>query len=205
MKWAAAHPGQDRRLPSVVTHSRLQRATSVRSRVEIVVKKKTAAGSLSAGSPAGRTLPHGDGPTYSQANVSAGKVLRPPYPSVALRDRGHWKGVAGSGWARWNVTPQRVCFGWKGDRPGVRLESRSGEPVRIPKITSGCSICSYPGKNGRCPKIIENSQIGMSRHLDSSTTTQMVKIMVQTGRSSRSSWAKSVRSSFDRTVMGKAI
>ena len=25
----------------------------------------------------------------------------------------------------------------KGDRPGVRLESRSGEPVRSPKITSG--------------------------------------------------------------------
>ena len=37
------------------------------------------------------------------------------------------------------------------------------------------------------PKLIENSQIGMSRHLDSSTTTQMAKIMVQYGRSSRSS------------------
>ena len=28
-------------------------------------------------------------------------------------------------------------------------------------------------KNGRCSKIIENSKIGVSRHLDSSTTTQM--------------------------------
>ena len=36
------------------------------------------------------------------------------------------------------------------------------------------------------PKIIENSRIGMSRHLDSSTTTQMAKIMVQYGRPSRS-------------------
>ena len=45
----------------------------------------------------------------------------------------------------------------------------------------------YPGQNGRCSKIIENSKIGMSRHLDSSTTTQMVKIMVQYGRPSRSS------------------
>ena len=36
VKWAAAHVGQDRRLPSVVTHSRLQRATSVRLRVGIV-------------------------------------------------------------------------------------------------------------------------------------------------------------------------
>ena len=36
-------------------------------------------------------------------------------------------------------------------------------------------------------KIIENSKVGMSRHLDSSTTTQVAKIMVQYGRSSRSS------------------
>ena len=28
-------------------------------------------------------------------------------------------------------------------------------------------------KNGRCSQIIENSTIGVSRHLDSSTTTQM--------------------------------
>ena len=66
-------------------------------------------------------------------------------------------------------------------------------------------FCLYPGKNGRCSKIIENSKIGMSRHLDPSTTTQMAEIMVQYGRSSRSSWAKSVRSSFGRTVMEKVI
>ena len=35
------------------------------------------------------------------------------------------------------MAPQRVCFGWKGDRPWVRLESRSGEPVRSPKIITG--------------------------------------------------------------------
>ena len=39
---------------------------------------KTAPGSLSTGSPAGRTPPHGDGSMYSQANVRAGKWLRPP-------------------------------------------------------------------------------------------------------------------------------
>ena len=39
---------------------------------------KTAPGSLSTGSPAGRTPPHGDGSMYCQANVRAGKVLRPP-------------------------------------------------------------------------------------------------------------------------------
>ena len=42
-------------------------------------------------------------------------------------------------------------------------------------------------KNRRCSKMIENSKIGMSRHVDSSTTTQMAKIMVQYGRPSRSS------------------
>ena len=42
-------------------------------------------------------------------------------------------------------------------------------------------------KNERCSKSIENSKIGMSRHLDLSTTTQMAKIMIQDGRPSRSS------------------
>ena len=42
-------------------------------------------------------------------------------------------------------------------------------------------------QNGRCSQIIENSQIGVSRHLDSFTTTQMANIMVQYGRPSRSS------------------
>ena len=37
------------------------------------------------------------------------------------------------------------------------------------------------------PKILKKSKIGMSRHLDSSTTTQVAKIMVRYGRSSRSS------------------
>ena len=45
----------------------------------------------------------------------------------------------------------------------------------------------FTNKNGRCSTIIENSKIGLSRLLDSSTTTQMAKIMVQYGRPSRSS------------------
>ena len=77
--------------------------------------------------------------------------------------------------------------------------------ARVRGTSSWRSIYLDPGKNGRCPKIVENSQIGMSRHLDSSTTTQMAKIMVQYGRSSRSSWKEFVRSSFGRTIMGKAI
>ena len=53
----------------------------------------------------------------------------------------------------------------------------------------GCrrSIGVYPSKNGRCSQIFENSKIGVFRHLDSSTTTQMAKIMVQYGRPNHSS------------------
>ena len=49
------------------------------------------------------------------------------------------------------------------------------------------AVSAYPGKNGRCSQIVKNSQIGVSRHLDSSTATQMAEIMVQYGRSSCSS------------------
>ena len=49
------------------------------------------------------------------------------------------------------------------------------------------SVGLYPSKNGRYSRIIENSEIGMSRHLDSSITTQMAKIVVQYGRPSCSS------------------
>ena len=60
------------------------------------------------------------------------------------------------------------------------------QTARVCRTSSGCSICLYPGKKGRCSKINVNSQIVMSRHLDSSTTTQMAQIMVQYGRSNRS-------------------
>ena len=49
---------------------------------------------------------------------------------------------------------------------------------RLPGVrgtSSRRSISLYPSKNGRCSEIIENSQIGMSRHSDSSTTTKWPK------------------------------
>ena len=79
------------------------------------------------------------------------------------------------------------------------------QTARMLGTSSWRSICLHPGENGRCINVIENSQIGMSRHLDTSTEAQMAKIMVQYGRPSRSSWAESPWSSFGRTVMGKAI
>ena len=77
--------------------------------------------------------------------------------------------------------------------------------ARLRKTSCRRSICFFPSKNGRCSQIIENSQIGMSRHFDSSTTTQVAKIMVQYGRPSRSSRKESTRSSCGKTAVGKAI
>ena len=47
------------------------------------------------------------------------------------------------------------------------------QTVGLRRTSSGRSFCSYQGENGRCSQIIENSQIGVSRHLNSSTTTHM--------------------------------
>ena len=59
---------------------------------------------------------------YSQAKVRAGKCAAALYPSVAVRDRGHRKGVAGSGWVR-EAGRGKTAHGWKGVRPRVRLKS----------------------------------------------------------------------------------
>ena len=84
VRWAAAQPGQDRRLPSVATQGSGGRPASD---LGWGSSSKTAPESLSIGSPAGRTPPHGDGSMYSQANVREGSVLRPPtraLPSVIV-------------------------------------------------------------------------------------------------------------------------
>ena len=59
--------------------------------------------------------------------------------------------------------------------------------ITVRRTSSGRSISLYPGQNGRCSKIFENSKVRKSRYLDTSTKTQMAKLMVQYGRTSRSS------------------
>ena len=49
------------------------------------------------------------------------------------------------------------------------------------------SACTQVKMEDAHKLFIGNSKIGVSRHLDSSTTTQMAEIMVQCGRPSRSS------------------
>ena len=76
--------------------------------------------------------------------------------------------------------------------------SKSNERyTRMRRTSRRRSIRWNPGQNGRCTIIVQK--------IDTLTKTQMAQIMVQYGRSSRSSWAKSVRSSFGRAVMGKSI
>ena len=77
--------------------------------------------------------------------------------------------------------------------------------ARVGRTSSRRSIRLHPGQNGTCTNVIDNSKVRMSRHLDTSTKAQMAQIMVQYGRPSRSSWAKSVRPPFGRTIMGKVI
>ena len=76
---------------------------------------------------------------------------------------------------------------------------------RMRRKSSGRSISLHPGQNGRCPIVTENYKVRMCRYLDTSTETQMAKIYGSAWKTSRSSCAKFVRSSFRRTIMGKAI
>ena len=88
-----------------------------------------APGSLSTGSPAGRALlllKRRDGSMYSQANVRTRDLAS---SSVAVRDRGHCFGVAGSAWARIE-TGEKVIAPW------CASKERTGELARSPKITS---------------------------------------------------------------------
>ena len=129
-----------------------------------------------------------------------------------------WNGDTAPKMQRWSCTPRCCCkrrfrilcsIYWTRfisiSNDGSKRHGYHVQTAGMLRTSSGRSICLYPGKNEICSKITENSQIERARHLDSSITTQMAQIMVQYGRPSRSSWAKSVRSSFGTTVLGKAI
>ena len=98
---------------------------------------------------------------YRQANVRAGKVLRPPIralPSVIVVTEKVMREADGPV-GRAALTAHS---GWKGDRSGVRLESHSGEQVRSPKITSVIKICTDAG----FLKTVEVGQCFMTKDTD---------------------------------------
>ena len=110
-------------------------------------------------------------------------------------------------------TPTWHCERWFRILRSIHWTGISASQITAAKVMGmisrlpGCAgqaadtVSSYPGRNGSCTTTDKKSEVRMSRYLDASTTTQMDKIMVQYGKSSRSSWAKSVRSSFTRTIM----
>ena len=73
---------------------------------------------------------------------------------------------------------------------------------RLWRTSSWCSICLFSGKIGGCSQIAENSQIGMSRCLATSSTTQMAKMMGKRWRLCDTSWTKLGRSPISWIAMG---
>ena len=82
------------------------------------------------------------------------------------------------------MTPQkRVCFGWKGVRPGVCFESGSGEPVRSPKNTSVVvqSVVVCRSKNGVVEQF--HSQIPNVREIPRhSSESEQIRILLERQR-----------------------
>ena len=77
--------------------------------------------------------------------------------------------------------------------------------ARLRWTSSRRSISLYPSENGRCSQIVQNSKNRNVQTFGFVYHDTYGQIMVQYSRPSRSSWAKSVWSSFGRTIMGKAI
>ena len=82
-----------------------------------------------------------------------------------------------------------------------RNHGRYCKSTRLWWTSSRCSICLFSGKIGRCSQIVQNSQIGMSRRLDTSSTTQRDKVMGKNWRSRDTSLAKFARSSISRIAL----
>ena len=86
---------------------------------------------------------------------------------------------------RSSCIPRRYCKSWFWIKCSINwtriisISNDSGkshgyhlQPAGLRRTSSGRSICWNQGQDRKCYKITENSKIGVSRHLDSSTTTQ---------------------------------
>ena len=71
--------------------------------------------------------------------------------------------------------------------------------------SSGRSISLHPNKNGGRSKVDQHSKVRLSRSLDTSTTTQVPKLLVEHRRPSGSFWTKSVWSPTCWITVGKTI
>ena len=90
------------------------------------LQKEDGSGSLSTGSPDGRTPPHGDGSRYSQANVKGRKGAAVPYPKRCCGKR---MGPKKCDSTEESLLRVERCSPWGAPRQPVC------EPVRSPKNT----------------------------------------------------------------------
>ena len=83
-------------------------------------------------------------------------------------------------WTRLVCVPDDCC----------KNNERCCKITRLWWTSSWCSTCVHSGKIGGCSQIAQNSQIRMSRWLDTFRTTQMAIIMGKNWRSRGTSWTK---------------
>ena len=94
------------------------------------------------------------------------------------------------------------------DDPGSYAQMTAAKGMDMKSRLPGCSRQAADAVSFYTQVKMEDASTlfkRMSRYLDTSTKAHMTKIMVQIGRPSRSSRRESVRSSFGRTIMRKAI
>ena len=75
--------------------------------------------------------------------------------------------------------------------------------LQIVKIKHLMQYLQISDNTGRYSKITENSEVRMSRRMDTSSKTQMTEITIQYGRSSYSSWTESV--CIVRTIISRSF
>ena len=83
VKWAAAHPGQDRRLPGCRDTLKAPSGRPASPSRGGDRPRRQLRGRYRQGPPASRTAPHGDGSMYSQAKREGRKGAGTLCPSVA--------------------------------------------------------------------------------------------------------------------------
>ena len=88
------------------------------------------------------------------------------------------------------------------NRAHLRLKCKT---TRLWWTSSWRHINIHLGKDGRWSQITQNSKATMSRHMDTSSTTQMTNIIGKHWRSSCSSWAKFTRTSFCWALVRKTV
>ena len=92
------------------------------------------------------------------------------------------------------------------------VQEHQGQPQKLSRLP-GCSSQAADAVSGYTQVKMEDAptsfkkqnEVRMSRYLDTSTKAEMVKIMVQYGRSSRFSREEFVRSPSGRAIVRKAV